>query len=57
MQPKIHCNVDGKELAAVTERQKTDISRTLNAGLAGATLDSSAIFSTPTVPKFNVNTQ
>lgn len=47
----MHCKVKGKELAAAIEWQKTDIRRTLNAGFAGVTLDSSAMFSTPTVPK------
>lgn len=49
----MHCNVDGKQLAAAIERQKTDISRIFNVGFAGATLDSSEIFSTPTVPRDN----
>lgn len=47
----MHCRVEGKELAAAIERQKTDISRALNAEFAGATLDSSATFPIPAVPK------
>lgn len=53
MQPKMHCSVEGNALAAVIDRLKIDISRTRNAELPGATLNSTAILSTPLVPAMN----
>lgn len=46
----MHCKVEGKLFAAVTDRQKADISLTLKAGFPGLTLESGAICSAPTVP-------
>lgn len=55
MQLKMHCNADGKLFAAVTDRQKTDISLTLRAGLPGMTLDSGAIRSSSALPESIAN--
>ena len=51
----MHCKVDGKLFAANTDRQKTDISFTLKAGLPGVTLDSCGILSGPVLPAYEVN--
>lgn len=50
MQANMHCKVEGKLFAAVTDRQNTDISLTLIAGFPGPTLASMGICSAPTVP-------
>lgn len=55
MQPKMHCKVDGKLLAAVIDRQKIDISLPLKPEFPGFTLDSGAIFSVPAVPANKTN--
>lgn len=46
----MHCKVDGKLFAAVTDRQKRDISFPLRAILPGFTRDSEAVFSAPVEP-------
>lgn len=51
----MHCKDKGKLFAAVTDRQKTDISLTLKVGLAGLILESSATFSDTGVPAKNEN--
>lgn len=51
MQPKMHCSVEGKEFAAVTDRQNTDISRTRIETFTGVTLQSAAMLSTPILPE------
>lgn len=50
MQPKMHCKVAGKLLAAVIDRQKIDISFAFKAGFAGVILDSGATLWDPAVP-------
>ena len=50
MQPNMHCKVDGKLFAAITEWQKIDISLALRAGFPGLTLKSGSTFSAPTLP-------
>jgi hypothetical protein len=50
MQPNMHCKVDGKLFAAITEWQKIDISLALRAGFPGLTLKSGSTFSAPAVP-------
>lgn len=55
MQPKMHCRVEGKLFAAVIDRQKTDVSLTLRAGLPGMTLDSGAIRSSSALPESSAN--
>lgn len=50
MQPNMHCKVDGKLFAAITEWQKIDISLDLRAGFPGLTLKSGSTFSAPTLP-------
>lgn len=50
MQPNMHCKVDGKLFAAITEWQKIDISLDLRAGFPGLTLKSGSTFSAPAVP-------
>ena len=46
----MHCKVDGKLFAAITEWQKIDISLDLRAGFPGLTLKSGSTFSAPTLP-------
>ena len=47
----MHCKVDGNAFAAAMDRQKTDMSLVLNAGLPGAILSSLGIFSVPEEPE------
>lgn len=50
MQPKMHCKVAGKLLAAVIDWQKIDINFAFKAGFAGVILDSGATLWDPAVP-------